>query len=147
MPKLHVQNKLLVCSIGCLSSHVLLDLLNELGKIDKIQGLQSILSLFRNTFNRFNYTRALMLVHKYNILERVVVENIPRNMIINRGAAEVDNNNQGMIFSTSTLSRMVYLFYNTEQYCFIFLPWYGKFRRQRSLRTNEIIYFTKGLCL
>ena len=33
-----------------------------------------------------------LIVYKYNILERVIVENIiPRNMIINRGAAEVDN--------------------------------------------------------
>ena len=32
------------------------------------------------------------IVYKYNILERVLVENIiPRNVIINRGAAEVDN--------------------------------------------------------
>ena len=32
-----------------------------------------------------------MLLYKYNILERVLVENIiPRNVIINRGAAEVD---------------------------------------------------------
>ena len=33
-----------------------------------------------------------MIVYKYNIFERVLVENIiPRNVIINRGAAEVDN--------------------------------------------------------
>ena len=33
-----------------------------------------------------------MLLYKYNILERVIVENIiPKNVIINRGAAEVDN--------------------------------------------------------
>ena len=32
------------------------------------------------------------LLYKYNILERVLVENIiPRNVNINRGAAEVDN--------------------------------------------------------
>ena len=32
------------------------------------------------------------LLYKYNILERVLVENIiPRNVIVNRGAAEVDN--------------------------------------------------------
>ena len=32
------------------------------------------------------------ILYKYNILERVLVENIiPRNVIINRGAAEVDN--------------------------------------------------------
>ena len=37
-----------------------------------------------------NYRR--VIVYKYNILERVLVENIiPRNVIINRGAAEVDN--------------------------------------------------------
>ena len=31
-------------------------------------------------------------LYKYNILERVLVENIiPRNVIIDRGAAEVDN--------------------------------------------------------
>ena len=33
-----------------------------------------------------------VLVYKYNILERVLVVNIiPRNVIINRGAVEVDN--------------------------------------------------------
>ena len=33
-----------------------------------------------------------VILYKYNILERVIVENIiPRNVIINRGAAEVDN--------------------------------------------------------
>ena len=35
---------------------VLLKFLNELGKSDKIGGLLSILSLFRNKFNKFNYT-------------------------------------------------------------------------------------------
>ena len=44
-----------------MSAHVLLNLLNELGKRDKMRGLPSILSLFRNEFNRFNYTRARML--------------------------------------------------------------------------------------
>ena len=35
---------------------------------------------------------SLNILYKYNILERVLVENIiPRNVIINRGAAEVDN--------------------------------------------------------
>ena len=52
------------------------------------------------------------LVYKYNILERVLVENIiPRNVISNRGAAEVDNHISRDDFSTSTLSRMLYLFY------------------------------------
>ena len=63
----------------------------------------------------------LLLVYKYNILERVLVENIiPRNVIINRGAAEVDNHISRDDFSTSTLSRMLYLFYYTEHYSFIF---------------------------
>ena len=60
------------------------------------------------------------LLYKYNILERVLVEIIiPRNVIINRGAAEVDNHISRDDFSTSTLSRMLYLFYYTEHYSFI----------------------------
>ena len=43
-----------------MSAHVLFNLLNELGKRDKMRGLPSILSLFRNEFNKFNNTRALM---------------------------------------------------------------------------------------
>ena len=32
------------------------------------------------------------IIYKYNILERVLAKNIiPRNVIINQGAAEVDN--------------------------------------------------------
>ena len=44
-----------------MSAHLLLNLLNKLGKRDKMRGLPSILSLFRNKFNKFNNTRALML--------------------------------------------------------------------------------------
>ena len=43
-----------------LDVHVLLNLLNELGKRDKMRGLPTIWSLFRNEFNKFNNTRALM---------------------------------------------------------------------------------------
>ena len=39
-----------------MSSHVLLNLLNNLKKRDKIRGLPSILSLFCNKFNKFNNT-------------------------------------------------------------------------------------------
>ena len=39
-----------------MSTHVLLNLLNELGKRDKMRGLSSILSLFPNSFNKFNKT-------------------------------------------------------------------------------------------
>ena len=45
-----------------MSAHVLFNLLYELGKRDKMRGLPSILSLFRNEFNKFNKTRARMLV-------------------------------------------------------------------------------------
>ena len=37
-------------------THVLLNLLNELGKRDKMRGLPNILSLFGNEFNKFNNT-------------------------------------------------------------------------------------------
>ena len=36
-----------------MSSHVLLNLLNDLSKRDKMRGLPSILSLFRNKINKF----------------------------------------------------------------------------------------------
>ena len=52
------------------------------------------------------------MVHKYNILERVIVENIIlRNVIINRGAAKVDNHISRDDFFDYHFSRMLYLFY------------------------------------
>ena len=50
-----------------MSTHVLLNLLNELGKSDKMRGLPSILFLFRNEFNKFNNTRARMLDSIYHM--------------------------------------------------------------------------------
>ena len=44
-----------------MSDHVLLNLLNELGKSNNMRGLLSILLLFRDEFNKFNNTGALML--------------------------------------------------------------------------------------
>ena len=65
--------------------------------------------------------RYILFLFTCNILERVLFKNIiPRNVIINRGAAKVDNHILRDDFSTSTLSRMLYLFYYTEQYSFIF---------------------------
>ena len=55
-----------------LSDHVLLNLLNELGKRDKMRGLSSILSLFRNSFNKFNVTRARMLDSIYHMTLRLL---------------------------------------------------------------------------
>ena len=50
-----------------MSAHVLLNLLNELGKRDKMRGFPSILSLFRNEFNKFDYTGARMLDYSYHM--------------------------------------------------------------------------------
>ena len=50
-----------------MSAHVLLNLFNVLRKRDKMRGLPSILSLFRNEFNKFNNTGALMLVSIYHM--------------------------------------------------------------------------------
>ena len=55
-----------------MSSHVLLNLLNELWKRDKMQGLMSILSLIRNNFNKFNNTRARMLDSIYHMTLRLL---------------------------------------------------------------------------
>ena len=54
--------------------------------------------------------------HKYYIPERVIVENIiPRNVIINQGAAKVIIIFRGMIFLTITHSRMSFiLLYRTS---------------------------------
>ena len=50
-----------------MSSHVLLNLFNELGKSNKMRGLPSILSLFCNKFNKFNKTGAQMLDYIYHM--------------------------------------------------------------------------------
>ena len=45
-----------------MSVHVLMNLLNELRKSDKMRDLPSILSFFRNEFNKFNNTRARIII-------------------------------------------------------------------------------------
>ena len=50
-----------------MKAHVLFNLLTELGNSDKMRGLPSILSLFRNEFNIFNNTGALMLDSIYHM--------------------------------------------------------------------------------
>ena len=50
-----------------MSTHDLLNLLNELGIRDKMRGLRSILSLFRNEFNKFNNTRVRVLESIYHL--------------------------------------------------------------------------------
>ena len=44
-----------------MSTHVLLNLLNELSKRNEMRGLSSVLSPFRNEFNKFKHTGARML--------------------------------------------------------------------------------------
>ena len=50
-----------------MSTHVLLNFLNELGKRDKMRGLPSILCLFRNELNKFNNTNARMVDYIYHM--------------------------------------------------------------------------------
>ena len=64
-----------------MSAHVLLNLLNELGKRDKKRCLPSILSLFRNKFNKFNNTRARMLVSIYHMTNTLKPDFWRKNVI------------------------------------------------------------------
>ena len=61
LPCIHVPDLLAVNRGSNMSAHVLLNLLNKLRKSDKMRGLPSILLFFRNEFNKFNNTGALML--------------------------------------------------------------------------------------
>ena len=65
-----------------MSALVLLNLLNGLGKRDKMRGLPSILSLFRNEFNKFNNTRALMLDSIYYMTNTLKSRFWRKNVII-----------------------------------------------------------------
>ena len=50
-----------------MSTHVLLNLLNELWERDKMRGLPSILLLYRKEYNKLNYTGACMLDPIYHM--------------------------------------------------------------------------------
>ena len=65
-----------------MSAHVILNLLNEMGKRDKMPGLPNILSLFRNEFNKFNYTRARMLDSIYHMTNTFKSHFWRKNVII-----------------------------------------------------------------
>ena len=49
-----------------MSAHVLLNLSNELGKRDEMLGKPRILSRFPNSFNKFNYTGAWIIIWPLN---------------------------------------------------------------------------------
>ena len=65
-----------------MSAHVLLNLLNDFGKRDKMRGLPSILSLFRNEFNKFNNTGALLLDYIYHMTNTLKSHFWRKNVII-----------------------------------------------------------------
>ena len=63
-------------------AHVLLNLLNEVGKRDKMRGLPSILFLFRNSFNKFNNTRAQVLDSIYHMTNTLKSHFWRKNVIL-----------------------------------------------------------------
>ena len=65
-----------------MSTHVLLNFLNELGKRYKMRDLSSILSLFRNEFNKFNNTRARMLDYIYHMTDNFKISFLAQKVII-----------------------------------------------------------------
>ena len=62
-----ISRPMLIYRGAYMSTHVLLNLLNELWKSDKMRGWQSILLLFCSQFNKFNNTRAGMLDSIYHM--------------------------------------------------------------------------------
>ena len=93
-----------------------------------------------------------IIIYKYNILERVLVENIiPRNVIINRGAAEVDNHISRDDFFRLAPSQECYIYFIIPNSIPLFSN-HGErsFKNSamcKKVRMIEIISFTKGLCL
>ena len=65
-----------------MSTHVFLNLLNELGKKNKMRVLPSILSLFRNEFNKFNKSRARMLDSIYQMTNTLKSHFWRKNVIL-----------------------------------------------------------------
>ena len=53
-------------------THVILNLLNELGKIGQMQGLPNIFSPFPKKFNNFNDIRARMLDSIYHMILKLL---------------------------------------------------------------------------
>ena len=58
-----------------------MNLLKGLGKRDKMQGLPSILLLFRNEFNKFNNTEALMLDSIYHMTLQSLKNTLLRKIV------------------------------------------------------------------
>ena len=67
-----------------------------------------------------HYILMWTIIYNYNILERVIVENIILRNVIIEAQPRLIIIFRGMTFSTISLSRMLYLFYYTEHYSLIF---------------------------
>ena len=82
-----------------------------------------------------------------------MVENIiPRNVIINRGAAEVDNHISRDDFFRLSPSQECYIYFIIPNIIpYLFLPFFPLTMVRKVpthlLRMDEILSFTKGLCL
>ena len=78
---------------------------------------------FPSLIRIFHYVMSLL--YKYNILESAIVENInPRNVIINRGAAEVDAHiSRDDIFDYHTLKNVIYILLYRTLFLY-FLPFF-----------------------
>ena len=72
------------------------------------------------------YTMLDSVLYKYNIHERVIVENIiPRNMIINRGAAEVDNHiSRDDFFDYHPLKNVIFILLYRTLFLIFFYPFF-----------------------
>ena len=67
-----------------------------------------------------HYILMWTIIYNYNILERVIVENIISRYVIIEVQPRLIIIFRGMTFSTISLSRMLNLFYYTEHYSLIF---------------------------
>ena len=59
-----------------MSSHVLLNLLNEFGKRDEMRGLPSIVSLFHNELDKFNITEERTIDSFYHMALKLLKNRI-----------------------------------------------------------------------
>ena len=87
-----------------------------------------------------------LILYKYNILERVIVENIiPRNMIINRGASEVDNHiSREHFFDSYPLKNIIFiLLYRTLFLNFVY-PFFPLTMVREVPRTAQRIFAMNG---
>ena len=113
-----------------MSAHVLLNLLNELGKRDKMRGLPSILSIFRNEFNKFNNTGALMLDSIYHMTNTLKSHFWRKNVIILSLCTQRCYERHNV--SRKSINLMVYRFYCMALF-------HSQTRRHMIKRNNKLV--------